>query len=158
MSKYYIKFIGINLSTIKEYLTSDHRKCDAIFAQMEEKAGNSLSDARELTEEFIHDMEHHFQMEEKVMFTEFETKTGMTEGPTAMMRLEHAQMRNLMNGLLESISLDDKDKFFSVSETLMILLQQHNMKEEQMLYPMAQQHLNAESERIIAMMDSIVVE
>jgi hemerythrin-like domain-containing protein len=125
---------------------------------MEEKAGNSLADAKELTEEFLEEMEHHFQMEERVMFAEFEAKTGMTEGPTAMMRLEHMQMRNLMQGLLESITSDDKDKFFSVSETLMILLQQHNMKEEQMLYPMAQQHLSSESERIIAMMDSIVIE
>jgi iron-sulfur cluster repair protein YtfE (RIC family) len=40
----------------------------------------------------------------------------------------------------------------------MILLQQHNMKEEQMLYPMAQQHLSADSDRIIAMMDSLTVE
>ncbi len=145
------------MSTIKEYLTSDHRKCDDRFAKMEEQAGNSLVDAKELTQEFIEDMEHHFQMEEHVMFAEFEAKTGMTEGPTAMMRLEHMQMRNLMKGLLEAISLDDKDKFFSVSETLMILLQQHNMKEEQMLYPMAQQHLSSESERIIAMMDSLVI-
>jgi hemerythrin-like domain-containing protein len=146
------------LSTIKEYLTSDHRKCDGIFAAMEEKAANSLSGAKELTQEFVDDMERHFQMEERVMFAEFEAKTGMTEGPTAVMRMEHVQMRNLMSGLLEAISLDDKDKFFSISETLMILLQQHNMKEEQMLYPMAEQHLTAESERIIAMMDSIVVE
>lgn len=146
------------MSTIKEYLTSDHRKCDEIFSAMEEKAGKSLADAKEITQEFIDDMERHFQMEERVMFAEFEAKTGMTQGPTAMMRMEHIQMRNLMSGLLEAISLDDKDKFFSVSETLMILLQQHNMKEEQMLYPMAQQHLSAESERIIAMMDSIVVE
>ena len=146
------------MNTIKEYLTSDHRKCDGIFAAMEDKAASSLSEAKELTQEFVDDMERHFQMEERVMFAEFEAKTGMTEGPTAMMRMEHVQMRNLMNGLLEAISIDDKDKFFSVSETLMILLQQHNMKEEQMLYPMAQQHLSAESERIIAMMDSIVVE
>jgi hemerythrin-like domain-containing protein len=125
---------------------------------MEEKAANSLSEAKELTQEFVDDMERHFQMEERVMFAEFEAKTGMTEGPTAVMRMEHVQMRNLMSGLLEAISLDDKDKFFSISETLMILLQQHNMKEEQMLYPMAEQHLTAESERIIAMMDSIVVE
>jgi hemerythrin-like domain-containing protein len=146
------------LSTIKEYLTSDHRKCDAVFAQMEEKAGNSLADAKELTTEFVADMEHHFQMEERVMFAEFEAKTGMTEGPTAMMRLEHMQMRNLMNELLAAIEADDKDKFFGLSETLMILLQQHNMKEEQMLYPMAQQHLSAESDRIITMMDSLIVE
>jgi hemerythrin-like domain-containing protein len=32
------------------------------------------------------------------------------------------------------------------------------MKEEQMLYPMAQQHLSAESDRIVEMMNSIIVE
>lgn len=145
------------MSTIKEYLTNDHSKCDKIFAAMEEQAGKSLSDAKELTQKFIDDMEHHFQMEERVMFAEFEAKTGMTEGPTAMMRLEHTQMRNLMSQLKEAIAQDDKDRFFSISETLMILLQQHNMKEEQMLYPMAGQHLSAESDRIIAMMDSLIV-
>ena len=146
------------MSTIKEYLTNDHRKCDEIFAAMEDKASNSLSDAKELTSEFINDMERHFQMEERVMFAEFETKTGMTQGPTAMMRQEHTQMRGLMSQLLESIELDNKDKFFGLTETLMILLQQHNMKEEQMLYSMAQQHLSAESDRIVEMMDSLIVE
>ncbi len=146
------------MSTIKEYLTDDHRKCDAVFAQMEEKAGNSLAEAKELTTAFVADMEHHFQMEERVMFAEFETKTGMTQGPTTMMRQEHMQMRALMQQLLEAISDNNSNKFFGTSETLMILLQQHNMKEEQMLYTMAQQHLSAESDRIVEMMDSLVVE
>jgi len=146
------------LSSIKEYLTNDHRKCDEIFAAMEDKASSSLESARELTQTFISDMERHFQMEERVMFLEFETKTGMTQGPTAMMRQEHIQMRGLMSQMIESIDADDKDKFFGLSETLMILLQQHNMKEEQMLYNIAQQHLSAESDRIVEMMDSLIVE
>jgi len=146
------------MSTIKEYLTNDHRKCDEIFASMEEKAGESLKDAKELTEAFVADMEHHFQMEERVMFAAFETKTGMTQGPTAMMRQEHMQMRALMQQLLEAITDNNKNKFFGTSETLMILLQQHNMKEEQMLYTMAQQHLSAESDHIVEMMDSLIVE
>ena len=146
------------MSSIKEYLTNDHRKCDEVFAQMEEKANTSLADAKELAEEFVADMEHHFQMEERVMFPEFEAKTGMTMGPTEMMRQEHSQMRNLMAQLSEAIENNDKDKFFGLSETLMILLQQHNMKEEQMLYTMAQQHLSAEAERIVEMMDSLIVE
>ena len=146
------------MSTIKEFLSTDHSRCDEIFANMEEKAGESLSSARELCEEFKEATERHFQMEERVMFLEFETKTGMTEGPTAMMRHEHVQMRNLMKQMLEAIDANNKDKFFGLSETLMILLQQHNMKEEQMLYPMAQQHLAAESERIITMMESLIIE
>ena len=146
------------MSTIQEYLTNDHRKCDEIFAKMEEQAGSSLESARELAEEFVADMEHHFQMEERVMFPEFEQKTGMTQGPTEMMRQEHTQMRSLFTQLIKSIDEKNSDRFFGTSETLMILLQQHNMKEEQMLYAMAQQHLSAESDRIVAMMDSLIVE
>jgi len=63
-----------------------------------------------------------------------------------------------MKQILEAIDADNRDKFFGTTETLMILLQQHNMKEEQMLYPMAQQHLSAESDRIIDMMNSMVTQ
>jgi len=146
------------MMSIKDFLSNDHRKCDEHFANMESKASESLSNAKEATQSFIDETEKHFQMEERVMFLEFETKTGMTQGPTAMMRQEHAQMRSLMAQLLEAIDADNSDKFFGLSETLMILMQQHNMKEEQMLYPMAQQHLSAESDRVVEMMGSLVVE
>ncbi len=146
------------MSTIKEFLTADHGRCDDIFAQMEELASKSLSEAKEICQNFQEEQERHFQMEERVMFLEFENKTGMTQGPTAMMRQEHTQMRHLMSQMLEAIDSNNKDKFFGLSETLMILLQQHNMKEEQMLYPMAEQHLSAESERIVSMMESLIVE
>lgn len=125
---------------------------------MEEVASTSLQAAKEITEKFIDASERHFQMEERVMFAEFEQKTGMTQGPTAMMRQEHEQMRGLLKQLLDAIEENNKDKFFGTTETLMILLQQHNMKEEQMLYTMAQQHLSAESDRIVEMMDSMIVE
>ena len=146
------------MSTIKEFLTTDHGKCDECFAAMEAKATESLESANEACNVFIAETEKHFQMEEKVMFEEFERKTGMTQGPTAMMRHEHTQMRGLMEQMKEALEAGDKDKFFGTTETFMILQQQHNMKEEQMLYPMAQQHLDAESDRIVEMMNSLVVE
>ena len=146
------------MSTIKEYLTQDHGKCDELFAAMEDKATKSLEGAKEACQEFVNETERHFQMEERIMFLEFETKTGMTQGPTAMMRHEHVQMRSLMKQMLEAIDAGNKDKFFGLSETLMILIQQHNMKEEQMLYTMAQQHLSADSDRIVSMMESMIVE
>ena len=146
------------MSTIKEYLTADHGRCDELFAAMEDEAAKSIENAKSAYEEFAKETERHFQMEERVMFLEFEQKTGMTQGPTAMMRHEHAQMRNLIKEMGEAIEAKDKDKFFGKSETLMILMQQHNMKEEQMLYTMAQQHLSAESDRIVDMMKSMIVE
>ena len=82
----------------------------------------------------------------------------MNQGPTAIMRQEHIQMRYLGKELGEAIQAKDKDKFCGNNEILMILMQQHNMIEEQMLYTMAQQHLSAESDRIVDMMQSMIVE
>ena len=146
------------MATIKEYLSADHSRCDELFANMEDAVAKDIDSATQAYEEFAQNTERHFQMEERVMFLEFETKTGMTQGPTAMMRQEHTQMRNLITDMKTAIENKNKDKFFGNSETLMILMQQHNMKEEQMLYTMAQQHLDSESDRIVEMMDSMVIE
>jgi hemerythrin-like domain-containing protein len=146
------------MDNIKEYLSQDHLRCDQLFAEVEDAVADSIESASEAYKEFAKAIERHFQMEERVMFEEFEAKTGMTQGPTAMMRQEHTQMRSLVEEMGVAIEAKNKDKFFGNSETLMILMQQHNMKEEQMLYTMAQQHLSAEAERIVQMMDSIVVE
>jgi len=146
------------MQTIKEYLTADHSRCDGFFAVMEENASKSIPSAKSAYEAFAQGAERHFQLEERVMFLEFETKSGMVAGPTQMMRHEHTQMRQLIKQMGEAIDADNKDKFFGLSETLMILMQQHNMKEEQMLYTMAQQHLDADSDRIVEMMESMIVE
>ncbi len=67
----------------------------------------------------------------------------MTKGPTMIMRMEHAQMKAILEDLKSDIEKKDKNHFFGVSESLMMLMQQHNMKEEQMLYKMADMHLGS---------------
>ncbi|WP_122893318.1 hemerythrin domain-containing protein [Arcobacter peruensis] len=130
------------METISSFLTQDHRACDEEFASMEnEVASENWEEANSKLIKFSSDLLHHFDMEEKVMFSAFESKTGMTQGPTAMMRMEHEQMRGLLEDLKNDVNATDKDHFFGVSESLMMLMQQHNMKEEQMLYAMADAHL-----------------
>jgi len=108
------------MSTIKGFLTEDHGRCDELFAKMEDAVTQSIENAKEAYDAFAEATERHFQMEERVMFLEFEQKTGMTQGPTAIMRHEHAQMRNLVAEMGKAIEAKDKDKFFGNSETLMI--------------------------------------
>ncbi|MAD41309.1 MAG: hemerythrin HHE cation-binding protein [Arcobacter sp.] len=130
------------METISSYLTQDHRACDEEFANMENAvASENWIDANSKLVKFTCDLLHHFDMEEKVMFPAFENKTGMTQGPTAMMRMEHDQMRGLLEDLKADVNATNKGHFFGVSESLMMLMQQHNMKEEQMLYAMADSHL-----------------
>jgi hypothetical protein len=46
---------------------------------------------------FDRTMRHHFAMEEEVLFPAFERTTGMVRGPTMVMRMEHTQMRALLD-------------------------------------------------------------
>jgi hemerythrin-like domain-containing protein len=63
--------------------------------------------------------------------------------------MEHEQARTVFPKIEESIKEKDSDRFFGLSESLMILIQQHNSKEEQMLYTMIQNLLNNENDTIL---------
>lgn len=144
------------METISTFLTHDHRACDEEFASMENAvASENWDEATNKYNKFSADLLHHFDMEEKVMFLSFEQKTGMTQGPTAVMRMEHDQMRQILDQLKADLEAKNKDHFFGVSESLMMLMQQHNMKEEQMLYAMADAHLSGELPQIIEDMKAL---
>lgn len=144
--------------SVSAYLTQDHRDCDEVFAELENLVINSdFTAAKDKYETFYEVMEKHFQMEEKVMFPQFEQITGMTAGPTQVMRMEHEQMRNVMGQMMEDLSNEDKNHFLGLSETLMILIQQHNMKEEQMLYNMADRAFGANSGAVVEEMKALEI-
>lgn len=144
------------MNTISSFLTSDHRACDNEFANLENAVASlDWEESKIQFDKFSADLLHHFDMEEKVMFPVFEEVTGMTQGPTMVMRIEHEQMKQLLNSLQEDVNKKDKDHFFGVSESLMMLMQQHNMKEEQMLYKMADMHLGTLVSKVIEDMKAI---
>ena len=70
-----------------------------------------------------------------MLFPAFEEVNGPA-GPTQMMRMEHAQMRIMVEQIRTALAARDQQTFLGLAETLMLLIQQHNMKEEQILYPM----------------------
>jgi len=100
-------------------------------------------------------MRRHFEMEEAILFPAFEEATGMTQGPTMVMRAEHVQMNGVLAQIQESLEIDDPDTTLGAGETLLMLIQQHNMKEEGMLYPMVDQQLTAQVPDLIQKMDAI---
>ena len=144
------------MNTISSFLTSDHRACDNEFANLENAiASLDWEEAKSQFDKFSADLLHHFDMEEKVMFPVFEDVTGMSQGPTMVMKMEHSQMRSILDDLNADIEKKDKNHFFGVSESLMMLMQQHNMKEEQMLYAMADMHLGSRVSKVIEDMKAL---
>ena len=132
------------MTSIPEFMTTKHRECDELFIAAENAiANNDWSLAKQEFAQFSQELELHLHAEENILFPEFEQATGITQGPTQVMRGEHQQMRALIGDLLQALNVEDKDAYIGASETLMVLMQQHNMKEEMMLYPMTQQRVPA---------------
>ncbi len=142
------------MTNITDTMTQDHRRCDELFSVAEATVNqNDWDKGTAQAKEFISAMEHHFTMEEQVLFPAFENRTGMTGGPTQVMRAEHQQMRQLLMQLQNAVEAQQRDEFLNAAETLLIMMQQHNAKEQGMLYPMADAHLGGEAEQILAYME-----
>ena len=127
---------------ISQFMTDEHRDCDTKFAQAEQAAAKGDWEGTEQAFlAFSDETLTHFKREEDELFPAFEAHTGNTEGPTQVMRYEHEQVRGLIGKMAEAIEKQERDTYLSLCESMMILLQQHNMKEEQMLYAMCERLL-----------------
>lgn len=130
------------MTSIPEYMKSKHRECDDLFTDAESAVASAdWTQASTQWLAFKDELANHFEQEEGTLFPTFEQATGMTSGPTQVMRMEHQQMRALVQDLDQALNDQQKDSFLGLSETLMVMMQQHNMKEEMMLYPMLAQNL-----------------
>lgn len=141
------------MGSIKDYMTDEHRRCDDRFAAAEKAVADGEWEAGEAQfDTFRKAMEEHFDMEEIVLFPEFEETTGMTDGPTAVMRSEHEEMRRLFEQMAMAMGARYEDEYLDAAETLLILMQQHNMKEEQMLYEMADRQFGDRASEVLERM------
>ncbi|MBM5811694.1 MAG: hemerythrin domain-containing protein [Gammaproteobacteria bacterium] len=141
---------------ITDFMTGEHRHCDQLFALAESAANDDhLDGARSAYAEFEAALLGHLDMEEQVLFPAFEARTGMNGGPTAVMRMEHEQMRAVLGQMQRALAGGSMDDFLGLAETLNVLIQQHNMKEEHMLYPMTDRALAGEAGAIIERMRAL---
>jgi iron-sulfur cluster repair protein YtfE (RIC family) len=129
---------------ITQALQHHHKHCDDLFAAAEALGhAGDWSACEPAAAGFCAEMDAHFSTEEQVLFPAFASATGMSGGPVAVMRMEHAQMRDLMAQMMAAAAAHDRNAYIGAAETLLILMQQHNMKEENILYPMCDDSLGA---------------
>lgn len=130
--------------SISAFLKSHHAHCDDLFIQLEQFClDGRWNDANLALNQFRNALENHLSEEEDYVFPAFEVAAGMTNGPTHVMRLEHRQMRELVAQIECAAGEHDGNAAAGAIEVLLILMQQHNMKEESILYPMIDQALPA---------------
>jgi len=126
------------MADLVRFFTDDHRSCDAAWVAVETAV--DAGDAAAVEARFVafdRQLRRHLDWEEGVLFPAFEEATGMTGGPTEVMRGEHTRMRAMLDQMAAARDDGDLDLLVDHGDTLLMLIQQHNSKEEQILYPMA---------------------
>ena len=144
------------MTTITDLMVADHHRCDKLFADTAALVANSnWQDAELRFQEFMDAMTHHFLMEEEILFPAFEERSGQSKGPTQAMRMEHGQIRQFLTELSQAVAEHDREAYLSTSDVFRQFRHQHNVKEEQMLYRMADLSLALDVENIIRRMQSV---
>ena len=137
------------MTTISAFMQHNHRQCDALYAAAEEAVANqdwAAANAGWLA--FTSELNTHItDREEGRLFPALEAANGPA-GPIAMMRMEHEQIRALVAQINDALAAQEQQRFLGLGETLMMLTQQHNMKEENILYPIMDQIIAGEAENL----------
>ena len=130
---------------LADFFTHDHRSCDELWTRVEAAGEEGAESIAAAWRRFDRSLRSHLAMEEEVLFPAFEAATGMTDsGPTFVMRMEHDQMRGLLDQMGAALERGDPQALLDQGDTLLMLIQQHNQKEEGMLYPMSERALASE--------------
>jgi uncharacterized protein (DUF2249 family)/hemerythrin superfamily protein len=138
---------GGALRGVNEALSWDHDRLEALeAAAFEKRALGDLQLAYDLYAEFAAGLKRHIGFEEQLLFPAFEEKTGMppTAGPTAVMRAEHREIEALL-GKIEARIADAAAPVELLRRSFHAVLEDHSVKEEQILYPTTD-HLLGEEE------------
>lgn len=133
-------------------------RAQAIAGAKEEKNWREwLLALRESVQVFVNELDPHSEREEGVLFPMMAQYIGRTSGPIAVMEYEHEQAKQrLASFLAETAELPetvDRDRAAALANVVIDayhILAEHFMKEENVLFPMAERLLSAEEKEELA--------
>lgn len=130
---------------IMDEFKAEHRQCDTLFAEAERAVVNGEAElAKKLFGQFADETIAHMEHEEQRVFSKLEAEELSFLDP---MRFEHMQIRALLEKMQQLLEAEDYSTFLGWGESFMVLLQQHNIKEEQLLYPICERLLSEGSSK-----------
>ncbi len=135
---------------LSHFLSDQHRELDHLLAS----ADNALAtpEGPAALARFRERMEHHLAIEEQFLFPAIAERMG-PGGPVVVMRAEHDSIRGLLRQASEVVKANDREGEARVLDTLTVLIQQHHLKEENVLYPLSDDMLADRAESLIQAMD-----
>jgi iron-sulfur cluster repair protein YtfE (RIC family) len=131
--------------TVGELLEHDHRAIDADFQRFREglERGERLDESFRRAAEALR---HHIFVEEEALFPVL--RVGGLVGPVFVMLREHAEIWQALDAI-EAAAGVDSTRALAAMAAMTSVLEPHNSKEEQILYPASGQVLDAEDTKAV---------
>lgn len=143
------------MQSITDHLALDHERCDALFARIESAlADDNAAQAQTAFAAFHRAMQHHFSMEEAILFPAYEANSDDLS-LSHMMRLEHEQMRELIEQMKAALNSGSLQACTGLTAAMSPLMQLHNQKEEELLYPLLDRKLGEKSAELIERIEAL---
>ncbi|WP_088104888.1 hemerythrin domain-containing protein [Halalkalibacter urbisdiaboli] len=122
-----------------------------------------MFELREKVVQFVNELEPHSEREEGVLFPMMTNYIGKETGPIAVMEYEHEQAKAHLNlflketeGIRPTLTHQNWIQMLNLYNKAYHILKEHFMKEEQILFPMAERLLNTEEKNsLLAKIESI---
>ena len=130
--------------TITDALLGEHGVIYALLEQLTSRPFDSAEEARAQAAELAAGLATHAHLEDELLFVALEVPLGPNGGPLAVMRAEHAEVE----GTLERLTrVEDVQEAETLADHLATVAREHFAKEEQVLFPMAEELLGEEALR-----------
>ena len=128
---------------VTAYFEADHDRLDNLLRQFIQKKRVDFKGAKPYFREFFKGLRKHIVWEEEVLFPFFEKVSGITTGPTQVMRQEHRLIGAILDRIHDKVRKADPNTDTEEQE-LFAVLKPHNEKEECCLYPAIDQYAGPE--------------
>ena len=124
------------MTTILEFMSVDHDRLDNKIRMYSTEKLVDIERAKSIFLFFKSELERHIIWEEDILFPVFERKTGIKDGgPTSVMRMEHIQIKDHLQKIQRKLRAKKIQDPCGEEVALFKLLESHNQKEENILYP-----------------------
>lgn len=134
-------------ATVGEQLEHDHQRIDEGLARFAQSLGGSAVD-RAAFDEAAASLRHHIYVEEELHFPVMRA-AGLL-APVLVMLREHGEIWDLLDAVAAALDGNDAGTARAKWTQLETVLEQHNMKEERILYPAGDKQLSpADSDLIL---------
>ncbi len=134
---------AMNEKSIYEHYTSDHQHIRQLLERFQRLKTTQHLAAKQALTELRSALERHILWEERILFPWFDHKrAGKPYSPTPAFKREHGQILVYLENIAWKVERGDFDTG-AIEESLKLSLRLHNQREEEELYPVLDQALNA---------------